>query len=91
MIESQAVERKLNFIQTMKAVVWAMFGVRRKEGLREDIGNLNPVYVALTGILFGVVFVTSLVFLAKWVVYMAVAGLFFSVLPIHQFITHNFI
>jgi len=74
MIESQAVERKLNFIQTMKAVVWAMFGVRRKEGLREDIGKLNPVYVALTGVLFGVVFVTSLVFLAKWVVNMAVAG-----------------
>jgi hypothetical protein len=74
MTEPQSDERKLNFLQTLKAVVWAMFGVRRSSGLREDVGKLNPVYVALTGIIFGVVFVTSLVFLAKWVVSMAVAG-----------------
>lgn len=74
MTESQTTERKLNFLQTVKAVVWAMFGVRRKAGLREDIGKLNPFYLAITGIIFGVVFVTMLVFLAKWVVSMAVAG-----------------
>jgi hypothetical protein len=74
MTESQSTERKLNFIQTLKAVIWAMFGVRRKSGLKEDLGKLNPVYVALTGLIFGVVFVTTLVFLAKWVVSMAVTG-----------------
>jgi hypothetical protein len=74
MTELQSTERKLNFIQTLKAVIWAMFGVRRKSGLKEDLGKLNPVYVALTGLIFGVVFVTTLVFLAKWVVSMAVTG-----------------
>ena len=74
MTESQSTERKLNFLQTLKAVIWAMFGVRRKSGLREDIGKLNPFYLALTGIIFGIVFVTTLVFLAKWVVSMALAG-----------------
>ena len=74
MTESQSTERKLNFLQTLKAVIWAMFGVRRKSGLREDIGKLNPFYLALTGIIFGIAFVTTLVFLAKWVVSMALAG-----------------
>jgi hypothetical protein len=74
MTESQSTERKLNFLQTLKAVIWAMFGVRGKSGLQEDIGKLNPFYLALTGITFGIVFVTTLVFLAKWVVSMAVAG-----------------
>jgi len=73
MTESQASERKLNLFQTLKAVLWAMFGVRRKAGLLEDIGKLNPVYVVLTGLIFGVVFVTTLVFLAKLIVSMAVA------------------
>ena len=74
MTESQSTERKLNFLQTLKAVIWAMFGVRRKAGLREDVGKLNPFSLALTGIIFRIVFVTTLVFLAKWVVSMALAG-----------------
>lgn len=71
MTEQQATERKLNFFQTLKAVLWAMFGVRRGAGLREDVGKLNPVYIILTGLIFGVVFVISLVLLAKFIVGMA--------------------
>jgi len=66
-------QRKLNFPQTIKAVLWAMFGVRKGAGLKDDIGKLNPVYVILTGILFGVVFVGSLVLLVQWVVGSAVS------------------
>ncbi|UOD50597.1 DUF2970 domain-containing protein [Orrella daihaiensis] len=61
-------QRKLNFLQTLKAVLWAMFGVRKGAGLKEDIAKLNPVYVILTGILFGVLFVGSLVLVVQWVV-----------------------
>ena len=64
----EASQRKLNFFQTLRAVLWAMFGVRRGAGWREDVARLNPVYVIVIGLLFGVVFVTSLVFLAGWVV-----------------------
>ncbi len=63
-----ASQRKLNFFQTLRAVLWAMFGVRRGAGWREDVARLNPVYVIVIGVLFGVVFVTSLVLLAGWVV-----------------------
>ena len=65
---SDASERRLNFFQTLKAVLWAMFGVRKGSGLREDVTKLNPVYVILTGILFGIVFVVSLVLLVTWIV-----------------------
>ena len=65
---SEASERRLNFFQTLKAVLWAMFGVRKGSGLREDVTKLNPVYVILTGILFGIVFVVSLVLLVTWIV-----------------------
>lgn len=66
-------QRKLNFPQTVKAVLWAMFGVRKGAGLKDDIAKLNPVYVILTGILFGIVFVGSLVLLVQWVVSNAAA------------------
>lgn len=61
-------ERKLNFWQTLRAVLWAMFGVRKGSGWREDVAKLNPVYVILTGVLFGVIFVISLVLLVQWIV-----------------------
>lgn len=71
---SQSSQRRLNFPQTVKAVLWAMFGVRKRAGLKEDIARLNPVYVILTGLLFGVVFVTSLVLVVRWVVGAATGG-----------------
>jgi len=64
----QPERRKLNFFQTLKAVLWAMFGVRKSQGSQDDVAQLNPVYVILTGVLFGIVFVSSLVFLVKWIV-----------------------
>jgi len=71
-MEEPGIQRKLNFFQTLRAVLWAMFGVRRGSGWKEDVSKLNPVYVILIGIMFGIVFVTSLVLLASWIVSKAV-------------------
>ena len=54
-------QRKLNFIQILKAIAWAMFGVRKGTGYQEDIEKLNPVHLVVAGLLFGVLFVVSLV------------------------------
>jgi hypothetical protein len=70
---AESSQRKLNFLQTVKAVLWAMFGVRKGAGLKDDIARLNPVYVILTGLMFGVVFVGLLLLLVQWVVNSAVA------------------
>jgi hypothetical protein len=58
-------QRKLNFFQTMKAIAWAMFGVRKGSGYQEDISKLNPVHLVVAGVVCGVIFVTGLVFVAR--------------------------
>jgi hypothetical protein len=57
----QLAQRKLNFFQTLKAIAWAMFGVRKGTGYQEDIEKLNPVHLVIAGLLFGLLFVVSLV------------------------------
>ena len=57
----QLAQRKLNFFQTLKAIAWAMFGVRKGTGYQEDIEKLNPVHLVVAGLLFGLLFVVSLV------------------------------
>ncbi|SHI06546.1 DUF2970 domain-containing protein [Pollutimonas bauzanensis] len=57
--------RKLNFFQTLKAVAWGFFGVRKGKGYSEDISKLNPVHLILAGVLAAIVFVVVLVMAAR--------------------------
>ena len=59
-------QRKLNFFQTMKAVAWGFFGVRKGKGYAEDINKLNPVHLIIAGVIATLVFVAGLVLAAKW-------------------------
>ena len=61
-------QRKLSFFQTLKAVLWALFGVRKSSGYQEDISKLNPVHLIVAGILLTVIFVVSLVKIAGWAI-----------------------
>jgi hypothetical protein len=70
----ESVQRSLNFPQTVKAILWAMFGVRKGSGLKEDVSKLNPVYVILAGLLFGALFVGLLLLVVQWVVGSALAA-----------------
>jgi hypothetical protein len=58
-------QRKLNFFQTLKAIAWAMLGVRKGSGYQEDMSKLNPVHLIIAGLLFGVLFVAGLIMLAR--------------------------
>ena len=60
--------RKLNFFQTLKAISWAMFGIRKGSGYQEDMAKLNPVHVVLAGLLAGLMFVVGLVMIVRWAV-----------------------
>ncbi|MCW0208276.1 DUF2970 domain-containing protein [Achromobacter veterisilvae] len=64
----QTSQRKLSFLQTMKAVAWGFFGVRKGSGHREDIARLNPVHVIVAGLLAAALFVTVLVLIVRWAV-----------------------
>lgn len=60
--------------QTMRAVAWSFFGVRRSRDLERDVQRLNPVHVIIAGIVGAAVFIAALVLLAQWVVGSRVAG-----------------
>jgi len=64
----QAAQRKGSFWQTVKAVGWSFFGVRKASGYEEDVAKINPVHVIVAGVLAAALFVLGLVLLVKWVV-----------------------
>lgn len=64
----EASQRKLNFFQTMRAVLWSFLGIRRNRGYQEDAARLNPVYVILAGLLAAALFVGILIFVVRMVV-----------------------
>ena len=61
-------------LQTIGAVAWSFFGVRRSADYVRDVQRLNPVHVVITGVLGAAVFVGALVLLVKWVASSGVAG-----------------
>jgi hypothetical protein len=70
----EAAARKGSFLQTVKAVGWSFFGIRRSKGLEQDLQKLNPVHVIVAGVLGALLFITLLVFLVRWVVGSGVAA-----------------
>jgi hypothetical protein len=64
----EAVRRKPSFLQTLRAVAWSFFGVRRGADYRKDVEQLNPVHLVIAGVLAAMVFVAVLIGLVQWVV-----------------------
>ena len=65
--------RKGSLLQTIQAVAWSFFGVRRSADYAQDVAKLNPVHVIIAGILGAAIFVVTLVMLVSWVVASGVA------------------
>lgn len=65
-------QRKLNFFQTLKAVAWGFFGVRKGKGYQEDISSLNPVHLIIAAIIATILFVVGLVMIARFFISQAV-------------------
>lgn len=65
---SVAVARKGSFMQTLKAVFWSFFGVRKASDHAKDVAQINPIHVIVAGILGGILFVLGLVLVVRWVV-----------------------
>jgi hypothetical protein len=62
-----AAAKKLNLIQTISAVLWSFFGVRRGKDHDQDMAQLNPVHVVITGVIAAIMFVLLLVVLVNWI------------------------
>jgi hypothetical protein len=70
----EAAARKGSFLQTMRAVAWSFFGVRRSADHAQDVARLNPVHVVIAGVVGAALFVLALVLLVQWVVASGVAS-----------------
>jgi len=68
-----AVQRKGSFAQTMKAVAWSFFGVRKGTDYEKDVSQLNPVHVVIAGVIGAVLFIILLLLLVNWVLASGVA------------------
>jgi hypothetical protein len=68
-----AAQRKGSMLQTMRAVAWSFFGVRRSADYANDVQKLNPVHVVIAGVVSAVAFVLGIVLLVQWVVGSGVA------------------
>jgi len=64
--------RKLNFFQTLKAVAWGFFGVRKGKSHQQDIATLNPIHLLIAGVLAAILFVLLLIGAARWFIAAAV-------------------
>jgi hypothetical protein len=69
-----AAARRGSFLQTLRAVAWSFFGVRRGAGYEEDVAKLNPVHVVIAGVIGAALFVLALVLMVNWVIGSGVAG-----------------
>jgi hypothetical protein len=58
----------MNVLHTVKAVLWAFFGVRKRSGYEEDLGKLSPFAIIGVALVLVLCFIGGLVALVNWVV-----------------------
>lgn len=64
----QASRRDARFFQTVKAVLWAFFGVRKGKDQEHDAAHLNPVHVVIAAVGAAALFVVTLILIVRQVV-----------------------
>lgn len=60
--------RRATFAQTLRAVLWSFFGVRRKSDYEKDAAQLNPVHVIIVGLFAAAMLVIVLIVIVNIVV-----------------------
>ena len=70
----QAVQRKGSFLQTLKAVGWSFFGVRKGSDYEHDLSKLNPVHLVIAGVVGALIFIIALLLVVNWVLSSGVAS-----------------
>ena len=59
---------RATFLQTVGAVFWSFFGVRKKSDYERDAARLNPVHVIIAGLIGALIFALILILIVKSVV-----------------------
>ena len=69
-----AVQRKGSLLQTIGAVAWSFFGVRKSRDHEQDVAKLNPLHLVIAGIIGALLFIGVLVLLVNWIIASGVAA-----------------
>lgn len=59
---------KGTFGQSMKAVMWSFFGVRKRRDLEADAAQLNPLHLIAAALIAAAVFIGVLILIVRAVV-----------------------
>ncbi|HEX5638668.1 MAG TPA: DUF2970 domain-containing protein [Burkholderiaceae bacterium] len=57
--------REAAFLDTVRAVLWSFFGVRRRSDYERDAARLNPVHVIIAGLIAAALFVFTLIMIVR--------------------------
>ena len=60
--------REGGWVATLRAVLWAFLGVRRRADYQQDVERLNPLHLVAVGLIVALMFVFGLILLVNWVV-----------------------
>ena len=58
----------MKLFHTVRAVLWAFLGVRKRAGYEEDLGKLSPFAIIAVALGLVLLFVGGLIALVNWVV-----------------------
>ena len=58
----------MNVLRTVKAVLWAFLGIRKRSAYEEDLGKLSPFHIIAVALVAVGLFVAGLIALVNWVV-----------------------
>ena len=61
----EGVMKEASFLDTVKAVLWGMIGIRSQAA--HEKASLNPVHLAIVAVAFGVLFILTLVAIVRLV------------------------
>lgn len=69
-----AVQRKPSFLQTMQAVAWSFFGVRKSADYAKDVSQLNPIHLVIAAVIGALLFIAVLLALVNLILSSGVAA-----------------
>lgn len=64
---SEENKENASFWYSMKAILWAMLGVRRGSGYDEDVAKIKPLQAIIVALLAVILFIVTLVFVVSLV------------------------
>jgi hypothetical protein len=70
---AEAVKRQGSVLQTLRAVAWSFFGVRKGSEYEKDVSQLNPIHVVIVGLVAAACFIFILIGIVNWVLSSGIA------------------